>query len=168
MSDTMNIAVQDRQVNVRAARSLLVQAAAHCARCGRQSPAFALAVPPGHEWLDVETGAWHEASGWALLLFVEYLAECVAAGLTELASTLTYDRSIQGEHGSWVNHCAHCGSVLDDDQLHCEPGAAFLPISPEGAQLIRVIEVRRPFAGRAAGMTHDLPAFFTAILSGSA
>ena len=37
----------------------------------------------------------------------------------------------------WMNHCAHCGSRLEDFLLHEEPGSAFVPTTPAKWSLLR-------------------------------
>jgi hypothetical protein len=56
--------MQIPNANIRSSSYYIAQMQARCAKCGRQAPVFALAVPPNHEIL-VE-GEWQNVDGNAL------------------------------------------------------------------------------------------------------
>ena len=45
---------------------------------------------------------------------------------------------------TWTNHCAHCGAPQADDDLHCEPDVAFMPMGAEAAARVRLVRVDEP------------------------
>jgi len=49
----------------------------------------------------------------------------------------------------WANHCEHCGTLLGDHELHCEPDGAFMPSSEAAAANIQLQQV--PEALRSGG-----------------
>ena len=51
----------------------------------------------------------------------------------------------------WANHCEACDSLLDDQDLFCEPGGAFLPSSEAAAGAIDLIVFEERFEVAAGG-----------------
>jgi hypothetical protein len=59
----------------------------------------------------------------------------------------------------WANHCEHCGTLLGDHELHCEPDGAFTPSSEAAAANIHLLRIQEPFEAVAAGYAFE-PEFF--------
>jgi len=135
--------------NFKASHFYLLNAAAACPHCGLQTRVFALAVPAAHQWLhaddeDEPTDAWAAAHTPAVLFHVEALSGAAALRLRDLAPGYRPSHSPASGASRWINHCDCCDGPLEDDDLHCEPEAAFMPISPEAAGMISLTEVRHP------------------------
>jgi hypothetical protein len=135
----------------------------------------AIAVPPGHETLDVddeasddetlrgETAAatWSVADHGAFLFFIDFLPAAIQDRINQHLPTYRPNCGIaaadSGSH--WSNHCESCGSQLDDQELFCEPGGAFLPTSESTASAIHLEMVDEPFETSAAGYSYEPPGF---------
>ena len=59
----------------------------------------------------------------------------------------------------WNNHCEHCGAPQDEEELHGEPDAAFMPASADAGARIRIEAIAEPLLAGAAGYAPD-PLFF--------
>jgi hypothetical protein len=157
------------EVNVRAPRVLLAATAAICGRCGGATRVFALVVPPGHLVLEPDDGCaqdaaapaeWCVAPHGAFLFHVGFVNDAAARRLRRLTRGFRAVRTDCAD--CWANHCECCGSMLEDQDLFCEPGGAFLPESPELARRIHLVAIDEPFEACAAGFDHD-PPFFDAM-----
>jgi hypothetical protein len=142
------------ETNVRSAAYLLAQSVAACGRCQRPTSAFSLGLLPGHErqadekWESVDTGV--------LLFYIDYLPPEVILVTQELAPHFRLAYSIPTAAEYWVNHCQHCNELLEDHDLHCEPGGGFLPLNPRDAEKILLVEVRESFSARVRGCSDNL------------
>ena len=145
--------------NFKASRFYLLSTTTSCPHCGFQTQVYALAMPAAHQWLhsddEGEAGTWQSANAPAVLLHVEGLSSAVAIRLGELAPRYRLSLSPASGACRWANHCDHCDEALEDEDLHCEPEAAFMPISPEAAHTIRLTEVRHPLEVSAADCALD-------------
>jgi hypothetical protein len=150
------------ETNVRSAAYLLVQSVAVCGRCLQPTSAFSLGLLPGHE-RQVD-GKWESVDAGVLLFYVDYLPPEVILVAQELSRHFRLDYSTPTGTEHWMNHCENCGEVLEDHDLHCEPGGAFLPLDPRDAERILLVEVRESFSARVRGCSDDLP-FFTSMQS---
>jgi|HubBroStandDraft_5_1064220.scaffolds.fasta_scaffold597874_1 hypothetical protein len=166
MNDPQNVA----GINVRSPHYFIARTRAVCRHCGESTELFALALPPGHETLvvgdDDELG--HAAEDWsfaihhALLFHIEFLNAVVAAKLANCTRTFRLVHQYPGACPAWSNHCEACGSRLDDEELFCEPGEAFFPISESVATAIRLLRIDDTLEAAAGGYFFD-PDFFPAI-----
>jgi hypothetical protein len=122
-----------------------------------------LALPPGHETLDVDEAAedvaaadaWIHANHPALIFHVEYLNTDVAARLASLTSSFRVAEQDSATEPAWTNHCEACGSRFDDEELFCEPGEAFFPTSEAAAAAIRLLPIEEHFEAAAGGYSFD-------------
>jgi hypothetical protein len=139
-------------INIRSPRFLVARTVAACRHCRVLTTLIAVALPPGHETLELDDEArdeahavdtWQTASHHAFLFHIESLPSSVAARLQPLAS-LRYD-------GYWANHCAWCDLSQDDQALFCEPEGAFAPASESSAALIEIWAIDEPFEAAVAG-----------------
>jgi len=139
-------------INIRSPRFLVARTVAPCWRCSAPTTLIAVALPPGHETLELDDEAsgeahavdtWQTAAQHAFLFHIEFLPNFVAAQLQPLAS-LRYD-------GYWANHCAWCDLPQDDQALFCEPEGAFAPASESSAALIEILAIDEPFEAAVAG-----------------
>ncbi|MDP9084084.1 MAG: hypothetical protein M3N50_10020 [Pseudomonadota bacterium] len=115
---------------------------------------MALALPPHHETLyvhDLECNVWERASCNAVLFYVEHLSHDVQGQLERFSAFFRPARSEQTQSSYWANHCLHCATLLDDHELHCEPGTAFVPADESAAQKIRVFDIERRFEAAVTG-----------------
>jgi hypothetical protein len=142
------------ETNIRSAAYLLAHSVAACWRCLQPTSAFSFGLLPGHErqvddrWESVDTGV--------LLFYVDYLPPEVIAAAQELSPQYRLDYSTPTATEYWINHCQHCGALLEDHDLHCEPDGAFLPIDTHDAEKILLVEVREPFSARVRGCSDNL------------
>lgn len=126
-----------------------------CWHCGRWTRVLALLLPEDHETLDPEAAGeltgWQPAGANAFLFYVAYLPDDVQRRLVQLSATISAAHSEATANCYWANHCEHCGSLLEDHELHCEPGGAFMPCSEAEAQSIQLLRINEPFEALAAG-----------------
>jgi hypothetical protein len=124
---------------------------------------LALAMPHGHETLDDDSpqlpDEWQHASFNAFLFYVEELPESVRNRLNELSQCFRLEHSTETLSAYWANHCEHCGALLEDHELHCEPDGAFLPLSEAAAAGVELLQIHEPFEAVAAGYAFE-PEFF--------
>jgi hypothetical protein len=171
--------------NVRSQTYYVARTSVRCPRCGLSTRLLALAMPPGHEILHAgahdDSGAdtevddelcdesaqdvWQKEHVNALLFYVEGLPGAVQSRLRQLSRFFhpAYDQGVKNSY--WANHCEHCGSLLGDHGLHCEPDGAFMPSSEAVAENIQLLRFREPFAAAALGYACE-PEFFTAMRKG--
>jgi hypothetical protein len=143
----------------------------------------AIAVPPGHETLDVDDDALdegsddetqhreHPAAAWsvadhnAFLFYVDSLPAAVQKRINQYQPAYrpldpgAVPAAGGGSGSYWANHCEKCGCRLDDHELFCEPEGAFLPTSASAAAAIRLVLVDEPFETSAAGYSYEPPLF---------
>jgi hypothetical protein len=147
----------ENDIDVRSPRYLIARSSGHCEHCGHPTVLVAVCLPPGHESFD-EDDVWSRADRHVFLFHIDNLCEAAQRRLREIAPYYDFD---PGEEGGsqWVNHCEHCGALLDDVGLFCEPEGPFLPTSEVSARRIRLVAVEEPIEARAAGLA-DEPEFF--------
>lgn len=156
MNDTPPI-----EPNLRADFYCVVRATSACCHCGRGTVVTALALAPGHEIFEADPESvvpsaedhWQAADAGALLYHVEQLPCHVQRSLQEISPH--YRRA----GPCWVNHCEHCAAPQSDEDLHCEPGGAFMPASAAEAAAIDLITCRESFEALAGGYAHE-PDYF--------
>ena len=158
--------------NVRAPTFYVAHTDSRCWHCGLPTHVLALAMPNSHETLDAEaqSGAekggesasveWQRANVHALLFYVQELAEDVQYRLNHLLPSFRLAHSPATLNSYWANHCEHCGALLGDHELHCEPDGAFVPSSEAAAANIRLLLIEAPFEAVAAAFAFD-PEFFS-------
>jgi hypothetical protein len=141
--------------NYRSSKYSIALTDTRCWYCGQSTRVLALLLPQDHETLDPETAeessAWQPAGGSALLFYVAYLPDGVQRRLLQLSPTIRVARSEATANRYWANHCEHCGSLLDDHELHCESAGAFMPCSEAEAENILLLQMNEPFEAVAAG-----------------
>jgi hypothetical protein len=148
--------------NVRAPNYYIASTRAECWHCGRSTRVLALALPPTHETLDVDTreiGDWRPAGAHAIIFYVAQLPDTVQNRLRDLSSQFCMGYSDITSNSYWVNHCQHCAALLDDHELHCEPSGAFMPGSESTAANIQLLPIGEAFQAVAAGFALE-PEFF--------
>ena len=142
--------------NVRSQTYFVARATAQCWHCGSPVSLLALAMPPTHETLDEQ---WQSADANAFLFYVEELPEGVQQQLQELSRNFRFELSAVTQSRYWANHCGHCGTLLGDHELHCEPEGAFAPSSEAAAATIELLHIDAPLQAAASGYALE-PAFF--------
>jgi hypothetical protein len=151
------------QTNVRSQSYYVAGTDARCWRCGASTRMLALAVPHSHESLDGDSpdspDGWQRANFTAFLFYVEHLPATVQTRLNQLSRNFRPGHSTATLCSYWANHCEHCGVLLEDHELHCEPDGAFLPLSEIAAGGITLQQIDEPFEAAAAGYTFE-PEFF--------
>jgi len=90
---------------------------------------------------------------------VQQLPQAVQDRLTQLSRFFRLSFSEATLNSYWANHCEHCGTLLGDHELHCEPDGAFMPSSEAEAANIRLLHIAEPFAAATAGYALE-PEFF--------
>jgi len=142
--------------NVRSQTYYVARATAQCRHCGSPTRLLALAVPHIHETLEDE---WQCAGGNAFLFYVGELPDDVRRRLQALSPHFRRARSAATQSIYWANHCEHCGTLLGDHELHCEPDGAFAPSSEAAAADIELLHINAPMRAAAAGYALE-PEFF--------
>jgi len=162
MSDSSNVS----DTNIRSSGYFIACATGMCWRCGAPSPVIALGLPPAHETLsmDAEHGesapdSWEGAACNALVFYIEYLPDAVQRQLTNFSPFYRFDHGAGSQESCWANHCEKCGSLMDDQDLFCEPEGPFLPTSEASAAGILLFWIDEPIEAAAAGYALD-PQFF--------
>jgi hypothetical protein len=182
------------EINIRSPRYYIARTVSTCWHCGSPTTLVAIAVPPGHETLDVDDDASdegsddetqqreHPAAAWsaadhnAFLFYIGSLPAAVQNRINQYqpayrpidadATAAAPATAVGGGSGSyWANHCEQCGRQLDDHELFCEPEGAFLPTSEATAAAIHLVLVDEPFETSAAGYSYE-PPFFDAMIRG--
>jgi hypothetical protein len=158
--------------NVRSPFYYVARANIRCWHCGLPTSLLALALPQSHETLDVDacTGAgdhddpaadtWQCANVNAFLFYVERLSGGVRGRLSRISECFRLAHSAATLKSYWANHCEHCGSLLEDHELHCEPQGAFMPASEAAARDVRLLQIQEPLEAAAAGYALE-PEFFS-------
>jgi hypothetical protein len=156
--------------NVRSLTYYVARTNVRCWHCGMSTALLALAVPDGHETLDEDaqadadggkspSDAWQPANANALLFYVGSLPDAVQGRLNQLSPLFRLSPSAATSSSYWANHCEHCGTLLGDHELHCEPDGAFMPSGEAAAASIQLLHIHEPFQAVTAGYALD-PAFF--------
>jgi hypothetical protein len=156
--------------NVRSRTYYIARTNVPCWRCGSSTGLLALAVPDAHETLDDDPqadadggapapDAWRLANTDAFLFYVGWLSDGVRDRLNQLSQFFRPAHSAATSSPYWANHCEHCGALLGDHELHCEPDGAFMPSSAAAAANIQLLHVQEPFQAVAAGYAVE-PEFF--------
>jgi|SRR5579859_1898443 len=177
-----------REINVRSPRYYIARTIYLCRHCGSPTALVGIAVPLGHETLDVDDDAAqeggetsqpeHPAAAWstadhnAFLFYVDSLPAAVWKRINryqpayrppdpDAGATPAQDPAAAGCSDSYLaNHCEKCGCRLDDHELFCEPEGPFLPTSASAAAAIRLVPVDEPFEACAAGYSFEPPLFY--------
>jgi hypothetical protein len=164
----------DILVNIRSPRFLIAQTVGQCWHCDAPTLLLALALPPGHETLELDHDAqddegsqdtWSVAPYSALLFYIDYIPDNVQRRLNGFTQAFCIGHSKAAAGFYWANHCEQCGSLLDDHELFCEPDGAFLPTTAASAGIIRLVAVDEAIEAAAAGYAYE-PAFFDAMGKG--
>ena len=153
--------MQVPNANVRSPTYYVARTSKPCPHCGQLNRLVALALPPNHETLDPDAtadGAWQAVHAHALLFYVTELPEAAQRHLYQLAPLFRIVRGAGALNGHWANHCGHCGSAIDDHDLHCEPGV-FMPHDDAEAANIQLLPIGEAFEAAAAGYALE-PEFF--------
>jgi hypothetical protein len=155
----MQAADELADANHKAAHFYLLSTHRPCQRCGVSTRVFALALPASHQSLYVDddnesADVWQAAEVPTVLFHVTALSASVALRLQALAPG--YRPALKASiNARWTNHCDHCREPLDDNDLHCEPEAPFMPISTEAARAIHLTEVLEPIQVNAGDSALD-------------
>jgi hypothetical protein len=161
-------------INIRSARYFLARAVITCWYCHASTQVAALALPPGHETLELDDdarddgtpeGSWSIASQNAFLFYVEYIPDAVRRSLNAVSPSYRFGHSEAVEGLYWANHCEHCGFRLDDHELFCEPDGAFLPTTEASAGAVQLLAVEETFEAAAAGYAYE-PLLFDSMSRG--
>jgi hypothetical protein len=156
--------------NVRSQTYYVARTNVRCRHCGWSTRLLALAIPDNHETLDEDSQAeadcgepaskaWQPANANAFLFYVERLPDHVQGRLNQLSQFFRLAHSAVTLSSYWANHCEHCGTLLGDHELHCEPDGAFMPSSAAAAANIQLLQIPEPFQAAAAGYALE-PEFF--------
>ena len=150
--------------NVRSPTYYAARTAAPCPHCVKATRLLAMAMPVTHQTLDVDapgagedtgdglsSGTWQRADAVAFLFYVQQVSDGVQHRLHELSRHFRLARSEASQNTYWANHCEHCGTLLGDHELHCEPGGAFAPSSKVFAAKIELLHINAPFQATASG-----------------
>jgi hypothetical protein len=165
------------EANVRSPTYYVARTHVGCWHCGSSTGLLALAMPRNHETLDADIlcdadadsdsddcdnskpNAWQRTNASAFVFYVEHLPLAVQNRLSQLSQRFRLGYSAATLNSYWANHCEHCGNLLGDHELHCEPDGAFMPSSEARATNIELLQIQEPFEAVAAGYAFE-PEFF--------
>ena len=149
--------------NVRSDKYVIVESKSPCPQCSVLTAVFGLAVPADYETLTVdddtpedEEGTWEAPGLAAVLSFVEFLPDSVAAHIRELTPHYRLDFDVETGGRFWLNHCQHCGAQQLEEELHGEIDGPFTSMPSVGLEALRMHEIHEPFTAWAGSQTHDL------------
>lgn len=127
-------------VNIRASKYYLAEAAEICWKCDEPTRVFGIAVPAGYEYAEYEAGEkiWDSTGDMAFLSYIEYLPESVQTQIRALTPHYRLDFSKTTNSSYWMNHCERCGMKQGDHELFHEPDGAFQPMTRENARAIKL------------------------------
>jgi hypothetical protein len=156
MSDILSLS----DANIRSQDYFVARTRARCRHCGRTTGLLALALSGKHEArVADDSEGWQTAGGNAFVFQVEQLPDHVQARLSRLSRHFRPAPIGAAGSSTWTNHCEHCGAVLEEQDLHCEPGGAFMPSNETAAARIQLLQMREPFEAVAAGYALE-PQYF--------
>jgi hypothetical protein len=146
-------------VNVRSQGYLIARTAGACSRCGLKTRLVALVLPPSHEAMSLaedeqngpEADSWDPVPCSAFLFHVGYLPDEVRQRLEGFSKTYRPAASAAAQGSYWANHCEHCGSLQEDQDLFCEPEGAFFPVDAASASVIELTHIDEPFEAATGG-----------------
>jgi hypothetical protein len=144
------------EANFRSSGYYIAETRTRCAHCGQETRVLALALPPNHEMLVEDE--WQFVDAAAFVFHVTALPESVQRELNQLSNAFRPASGADAPKPLWANHCEHCGALVSDDELHCEPGG-FMPSDSGQAPAIVLLAVPQLFSAVAAGYASD-PEFF--------
>ena len=143
--------------------SIIVESRILCTQCNVVTAVFAFALPAGYESLNVddntpddEMGSWEAPGVGAILSYVDHLPESIANRIRTLTSHYRIDRDIASGEAFWLNHCEHCGALIEEEELHGDLDGPFGPMPCEGLKALRLHDVREPFEACAGGESHNV------------
>jgi hypothetical protein len=161
---------EGRSPNVLATEYYLAQVTIQCWYCAKQTKVVAVAVPSGHQILELEerrvegdahrpTEVWQRSDLMAFLFYIGNLNAPVLNDILQISSNFRFAHSSVTLDSYWANHCEHCGSMLEDHELHCEPDMAFVPASESRARCVRISRMAGSLEAAADGYALE-PQFF--------
>lgn len=160
-------------LNVRSDSYWIAHTIGECGQCGAATRVIALALPPGHESLTLEWSVdgdepvghvWESTAASAFLFYVEHLPEGLQRRLEEFSRNYHLAGSDYTRGPYWANHCGSCDAAIDDHDLFCEPGGAFLPTTPESAAAITLVRIAEALQAAAIGYACE-PQFFESMVT---
>jgi hypothetical protein len=110
--------------------------------------------------VNTSAGEWQPAGANAFLCYVVHLPDSVQDRLRDLSPSFRFAYGEATLNSYWANHCDHCGRLLGDHELHCEPEGAFVPLSETAAARIELLGIEEPFQAAADGYAFE-PEFFS-------
>jgi hypothetical protein len=150
--------------NVRSGAYFIAHAVAQCEACTRSTRVIALALPADHDAAELAENPepphedqlfWWPAPLPAWVFFINDISAAAQQRLRAAARGYRRVRTQTADDSYWGNHCEHCGAALDDHELYCEPGGAFMPMNPSEAAGIRLERVAEPIDVAAAGYASE-------------
>ncbi|MHC1481473.1 DUF5710 domain-containing protein [Frateuria aurantia] len=129
---------------VRSPYYYVIESSTSCWKCLNLTRVFSFFLPEEHEQfefvededesftLSVDLGKWVCHGYRGTVSNISDLSRKVANELSRYTKKFKSAYS-KGGGRYMMNHCEHCGSKQGDFYMHCEPGGAFFPVSPEDA-----------------------------------
>ena len=155
-------------INIRSRRYFIARSVTTCPACRSRTEVLGVGVPAGFETLIPDDTAlteddahdiWEAVPQAAFFFHIDQIPRAVSERVTRLSDSFRFVTGADVAVSHWSNHCAHCNLPLDDQELFCEPGGAFVPLSIRRAKSVRLSHVDEPFAASAAGCAYQ-PEFF--------
>ena len=96
-------------------------------------------------------GTWQRADAIAFLFYVQQISDDAQRRLLALSRHFRLAHSEATQNAYWANHCEHCGTLMDDHELHCEPDGAFTPSTEAAAAQVELVRIDDPLHATTAG-----------------
>jgi hypothetical protein len=147
----------------RSATYFIAHRSVKCRHCRAATRVAAVLLPANHEALaDDEdaanratNGVWQTVPVPALIFGLGMLPKSAETHLRNAAPGFGWNTPEMPNDAFWSNYCEHCGTVFDDEALHCEPGDSFVPMNEADGAKISLVEIGEPFEVFAYGYSLD-------------
>lgn len=133
----------------------IAESLSHCWKCSARSPVFSFILPEEHEEfrffededfkVSYDMGEWQTHGYRGTVSNVRDMSTQVTSQIRRFTQDFKLAYSRAAGTGYFMNHCQHCTAKLGDFFMHCEPGGAFFPTSPEQASKITLFRVSERF-----------------------
>jgi Domain of unknown function (DUF5710) len=138
--------------NLCAAEAYLVRFPARCWRCSERFTALAFLMAPGFRVRDYgddekdgEVESWSRQEEWSFAHYVTDFPPAIVSLLKAEAPLYRRAFSKTTQTTYWANHCPSCKVFQGDFHLFEEPGSAFLPMSIDHVERMKVTRLSIPF-----------------------
>lgn len=144
------------EFSVRSPYYYVVQSISNCWKCNLLTRVFSFMLPEEHEQFvpaedELEDDDCKKIVGWychgyrGTISDVSSLSPLVSKKINRFTDNFKHSYSRTAGYRYMMNHCEHCGAKLGDFYMHCQPGKAFFPTSPEEANRMILTKINEQF-----------------------